>query len=147
MLNIIWKTCFHDDKAMSLLSRIVSHESLYSIIFLDVDTKFLGRGRCAIQKKLRMNSRRLSFTGKSEPLTFFSRIDKNALSVLPSFFLSSLLSNQRLSFVVFLRGWLVYTSAQLLRRREGASQPTSGREDETRTKETRSRQTRRDGAE
>jgi len=52
MLNIIlWKTCFHDDKAMSLLSRIVSHESLYSIIFFDVDTKIFGKGEVCYTEK------------------------------------------------------------------------------------------------
>jgi len=77
-----------------------------------------------------MNSRRLSFTG--EPLTLFF-VDKNALSILLSSFLSSLPPNQRLSSVASPRGWLVYTST-LLRRREGTSQPAPERVDETRTR-------------
>ena len=51
MLNIILrKTCFYDDKAMSLLSRIVSHESLYSI-FLGVDTKIFRKGEACYTEK------------------------------------------------------------------------------------------------
>lgn len=66
----LWKTCFHNDKVTSQLLRIASNGSLQSI-FLDVRILKFSGGGDVLQKKLRINSRRLSFTGKSEPLTFF----------------------------------------------------------------------------
>lgn len=66
--------------------------------FLDVGTKIFGKKERTTEKKQQINSRRLSFTDKSELLTFFSHVDMNALSVLPSSFLFSLLPQPKTFF-------------------------------------------------